>query len=222
MEANSVRILETNWLTHDVRQFRIEKPQGYSFVPGQATEVSIDESRWKNEKRPFTFTSLNSWPHLEFTIKIYKDHDGVTNRLGKVDKGDRLIIHDVWGAISYKGSGAFIAGGAGITPFIAILRQLGEEKSPDKNTLVFSNKTAADIILKDEFSKIRNLDVHHVLTRERQPGHHHGRIDAAYLGRVLPPEARNYYICGPEQFTADVLALLEKRGVKADALVFEK
>jgi predicted ferric reductase len=43
--------------------------------------------------------------------------------LGKLKHGDELIIR-VWGAIEYKGEGVFIAGGAGVTPFIAILRQL--------------------------------------------------------------------------------------------------
>jgi ferredoxin-NADP reductase len=222
MESHRVKILETKWLTHDVRQFRLEKPSGYAFVPGQATEVAIAEKEWENEKRPFTFTSLNSWPFLEFTIKIYNDHDGVTNRLGKLEKGDALIIHDVWGAISYRGPGVFIAGGAGITPFIAILRQLGAEKSRDKNLLLFSNKTAKDIILQEEFVPSESLEVRQVLTREKLAGSHHGRIDAAYLQTVLPRDAKNYYVCGPEQFTGDVLGILEKRGIKSEALVFEK
>jgi ferredoxin-NADP reductase len=42
----------------------------------------------------------------------------------KVKPGDQLIIRDVWGAITYKGKGVFIAGGAGITPFISIFRDL--------------------------------------------------------------------------------------------------
>jgi predicted ferric reductase len=43
-------------------------------------------------------------------------------RIRKLKHGDELIIRDVWGAIEYKGEGVFIAGGAGVTPFIAILR----------------------------------------------------------------------------------------------------
>lgn len=222
MESHRVKILETKWLTHDVRQIRTEKPPGYSFVPGQATEVAVAEKEWENERRPFTFTSLNSKPYLEFTIKAYNDHDGVTKRIGELKAGDSLIIHDVWGAISYRGPGVFIAGGAGITPFIAILRQLGEEKSSDKNLLLFSNKTAKDIILKDELSTVSNLDVRQVLTREKHADAHHGRIDADYLKKVLPAKTSNFYVCGPEQFTSDVLGFLEKHGVKAEALVFEK
>ena len=45
-------------VTHNVRQYRVQKPENYEFVPGQATEVSINKEGWKEEKRPFTFTSL--------------------------------------------------------------------------------------------------------------------------------------------------------------------
>src|SRR5262245_28192073 len=97
-----VSILSVHPVTHNVRSFRFEKPAGYTFHPGQATEVYINKEGWKKEKRPFTFTSLNEWPYLEFTIKIYSDHKGVTNELGSVKAGDKLIIRDVWGAIAYK------------------------------------------------------------------------------------------------------------------------
>jgi predicted ferric reductase len=60
---------------------------------------------------------------LEFTIKIYDSHKQVTKELAKLKHGDELIIRDVWGAIEYKGE-VFIAGGAGVTPFIAIFRKL--------------------------------------------------------------------------------------------------
>jgi ferredoxin-NADP reductase len=60
MEEHIVKILNTAKVTHDVIRFQVEKPQGYSFIPGQATEVSINVPDLKNDKRPFTFTCLNS------------------------------------------------------------------------------------------------------------------------------------------------------------------
>src|SRR6187549_726173 len=140
-----VKILSVKDITHNVKAFEFEKPAGYHFEPGQATDVSINNEKWKNELRPFSFTALNDWPHLQFTIKIYSDHDGVTNELGKLKEGDELIIRDVWGAIAYKGEGYFIAGGAGVTPFIAILRELHKENMVGNNQLFFSNRTPADI-----------------------------------------------------------------------------
>src|SRR5271170_4334320 len=120
MEGYPVRILSITEITHNVRQFNVEKPEGYVFTPGQATDVSLPEEAWKDQLRPFTFTGLNEWDHLQFTIKIYPERKGVTGQLGHRQPGQELVIHDVWGAIQYKGEGTFIAGGAGVTPFIAI------------------------------------------------------------------------------------------------------
>ncbi len=52
----------------------------------------------------------------------------ITNMLGKTNAGAELIIHDVFGAILYKGTGVFIAEGSGITPFISIFRDLNNKK----------------------------------------------------------------------------------------------
>src|SRR5258706_4751897 len=164
-----VKILSIHDVTHNVRSYRFAKPQGYRFEPGQATEVSINKEGWKEEKRPFTFTSLNDWPYLEFTIKSYHDHQGVTNELYKLKAGDELIIRDVWGAIAYKGEGYFIAGGAGITPFIAILRQLKNDNKIGSNQLYFSNRTEKDIILHDELDEMLGKNAHYIVTDSTDP-----------------------------------------------------
>jgi ferredoxin-NADP reductase len=71
MMAETLQILDIHQITHDVKRFTLEKPNVYTFTPGQATEVSIDKKGWREEKRPFTFTSLPEDENLEFTIKIY-------------------------------------------------------------------------------------------------------------------------------------------------------
>ena len=116
MEQHLVKIKSIDKVTHDVLQIVTERPQGYKFTPGQATEVSINKSGWQEEKRPFTFTCLPDDDYLEFTIKTYPSHKGVTNELLQLKQNDELILHDVFGAIAYKGEGIFIAGGAGVTP----------------------------------------------------------------------------------------------------------
>lgn len=87
-----VKIRSIQSLTHDVKQFKVDKPDGYSFEPGQACEVAINQPNWKEEKRPFTFTSLPQEDHLEFVIKSYHDHDGVTKALDSLQVGDELIV----------------------------------------------------------------------------------------------------------------------------------
>jgi ferredoxin-NADP reductase len=102
---NVVKILEIKQVTHDVKCFRLEKPAGYVFLPGHATDVSINKPGMEEETRPFTFTSLNQETYLEFTIKRYEDHHGVTDKLHQLHPGDELIIRESWGAIEYKGPG---------------------------------------------------------------------------------------------------------------------
>src|SRR4030095_11977266 len=136
MEHHIVKIQSIKNVTHDVLRIVVERPQGYKFTPGQATEVSINKDKWQEEKRPFTFTSLPDANFLEFTIKTYPLRKGVTNELLKLKPGDELILHDVWGAISYKGEGVFIAGGAGITPFLSIFRYLHSINKVGNNKLL--------------------------------------------------------------------------------------
>lgn len=222
MEQHIVKIISVHNVTHDVRAYRVEKPEGYQFIPGQATEVSIHSDKWKEERRPFTFTGLSDWPYLEFTIKSYHDHDGVTHALYQLQAGDELVIRDVWGAIAYKGPGCFLAGGAGLTPFIAILRQLQKDNVLAGNTLFFSNKKEEDIIYRDELDNMQGLQVHYILTREQQPGFLHQQIDEAFLKREVHNFSQPFYVCGPDKMVSDLTQCLQALGASPDAVVFEK
>ncbi len=222
MEEHIVRIESITPVTHNVKQFRLTKPQGYKFEPGQATEISINKNEWKEKRNPFTFTSLNSWPYLEFTIKIYPERKGVTNELGKLNPGDELILHDVWGAIAYKGEGYFIAGGAGITPFIAILRQLNSDNLIKSNQLFFSNRTADDIILHKELDAILGANAHYVITNENNTAFENGHINKEYLVGHVTDFTKRFYVCGPDKMVSDLSQTLKELGASADQVVFEQ
>jgi ferredoxin-NADP reductase len=210
MESHIVRILSIEPVTHNVRRYEVGKPAGYTFIPGQATEVAINKEGWTEERRPFTFTSLNEWDHLEFTIKSYNDHDGVTHQLGRLQAGDELILHDVWGAIQYTREGTFLAGGAGVTPFIAIFRQLHHEGRLGNNQLIFSNKTRKDIILEDEFRSMLGDRFINTLTEEEAPGYDHHVIDEAYLRERIAHFDQQFYICGPDPMVQQLREILTR------------
>jgi ferredoxin-NADP reductase len=217
-----VKILSAKYVTHNVRQFRLEKPSGYSFIPGQATELSINLEQWKDEKRPFTFTCLNSDDYLEFTIKTYTDHDGVTNQLSKLNAGDEVIIRDVWGAIEYKGEGYFIAGGAGITPFLAILRQLNNDGAIGDNKLFFSNKTDKDIILGDELKSMLGSNAVFTVTGQKDSMYDQRRINADFLKAGIKDFSKHFYVCGPDAMVEEISGLLAELGADTESVVFER
>jgi ferredoxin-NADP reductase len=222
MEEYIVKILSIDEVTHDVKRFKIEKPEGYSFIPGQATEVSVNIPSLRNERRPFTFTSLNSSGYLEFTIKIYSDHQGVTNELGKLKPGSELIIRDVWGDIAFKGEGVFIAGGAGITPFLSIFRELEYRKKIGGNILLFANKTKDDIILESELQWLLGDSFINILSDEKTEGYAHGYITEEFLKETIPLHSKNYYLCGPPPMMEAVLGHLSHLGISSNSITMEK
>jgi len=219
---HKVRIIEIKEVTHDVKCFRLEKPEGYEFSPGQATDVSIPQPGWEGELRPFTFTALQDAPYLEFTIKGYPDRHGVTDRLHHLKTGDELVIRDVWGAITYQGEGYFVAGGAGITPFMAILRDLHQKKKTGTNKLFFSNKTERDIIYKEELSQILGANALFTLTREKTDEFEHAKIDRIFLENHVGDFKRHFYVCGPDPMVAELMTVLQQLGATADSVIFEK
>ncbi|MCO6188133.1 FAD-binding oxidoreductase [Rhizobium sp. L1K21] len=205
-----------------VFQYDLEKPENFSFKPGQATDVAIDKDDWREETRPFTFTSLPDWDKLQFTIKSYPDHDGVTKQLMNLSPGDRLIIDDPWGTIQFKGKGVFIAGGAGMTPFLSILRDLRESGELAGNRLFFANKTVTDIFCKDEIDGMSGLAVHHVLSEEDRPGYLHGIIDEDFLKQHVSDFNQKFYVCGPPEMVKSVKQALKSLGANAEEVVFEE
>jgi ferredoxin-NADP reductase len=136
MDMNhEVIILRKKSLNHDVIQFRLERPVEYQFVAGQAIELMLNEPVSKGPA-PFTFTGLNTDAYLELTIKIYEEHRNLTAALAKLNVGDKLTITDPWDSYINKGPGVFLVGGAGITPFVALLRQMQVEGNAEESWLL--------------------------------------------------------------------------------------
>jgi len=166
--AYQVKIQNIGFITHNVLQIQTQRPENYQFTPGQAAEVAMDKEGWRDEKRPFTFTSLPSDGFLQFTIKVYPGHDGMTDMLQTIEQGNDLLVDDPWGAIAYKGEGTFIAGGAGVTPFISIFKDLAQKNKLSGNKLLFANKRERDIILESEFNKWLGNDFVNILSEEKK------------------------------------------------------
>lgn len=221
MESHIVKIKSIGKVTHDVLRIVLERPPNYIFTPGQATEVAVNKPGWTEERRPFTFTCLPGDDHLEFTIKTYPARKGVTNELLKLKPGDELIIHDVWGAINYKGEGVFIAGGAGVTPFISIFRYLQSVHQVDGNKLIFANKTKADIIYEQELTALLGKSFINILSDEDAKGYARGMITEEFLKENIESFDKIFYVCGPPPMMDAVQKHLTNLGVGDNSVVVE-
>ena len=210
---HQVLLKKIEFVTHNVLHLVTEKPEGYTFLPGQATELAIDKEGLREEKRPFTFTSLPEDGELEFTIKVYPSHDGVTKQW--------LIIGDSWGAIEYKGKGSFIAGGAGITPFIAILKDLHRNQRLEGHQLFFGNQTEKDIIYKGLLESWLGDNFYNILSDEDKEGYPHGHIDKNVLAQHDLDVTKHVYLCGPPPMMDALQADLYAMGLSKKLLVAE-
>lgn len=211
-------------LNKNVKRFVTSKPEGFKFEPGQATNITLLRDGYRSEPRPFTFTSIPKDEDLEFIIKLYYERDGVTDEMSDVKNGEKFQIDEAKGAISYQGPGVFIAGGAGITPFISIIRKLGDEGNLDGHSLWFSNSTEDDIFLEDELRDHFNDSNLKLLVSEpsEQTDYHAGKIDKQFLEAHEETLKEGFvYVCGPPQMTEDIVGLVKDLGVDEGMIVHE-
>lgn len=215
--AQSTRLLMSGFVTHDTRRFVIERPSGFRFEPGQGVELTIERDPWHGKGHPFTPTCLPGDEVLELTIKRYPEREGFTAALHDLEPGAPLTVSEAFGTITYQGPGLFIAAGAGVTPFLAILRRLAAERALEGHGLLFSNKTEHDLICGDELRHY--LGGRAVFTFTRGGGR---RIDTGFLSEHAGALDRHFYVCGPPGFVESVNQALIGLGVHPDRLVYER
>ncbi|MFE9909693.1 2Fe-2S iron-sulfur cluster-binding protein [Streptomyces clavifer] len=151
--------------------------------------------------------------------------------------GDVLELSPPQGAFALPeqpgGHHVLIAGGSGITPLATMAAAALREDPVCRITLIHSVPTAADALLSDELSELKDsfvdrLTVLYVLTRERHdsgaPG---GRIDHATLPRLLaavdtrPGPGTTYAVCGPAGLVSAVRRALTAWGADPDRIHYE-
>jgi len=103
-----------------------------------------------------------------------------------------------------------LAGGAGLTPMMQLIKAITSDPA-DKTqvTLIFSNTTEKDILLKEELDalagKHENLHVYHVVSKPSSSWRGlSGHVSKESIGRLLPSPSRGgdvmVLVCGPQGF----------------------
>lgn len=210
------KVLHKQEINHNVMRFHIERPYGYTFTSGQAIDLSIDQPGYELEVAPFTIVSDVGSSILELIIKIRPDKNSLTYGLARLDRGDVLQITEPWDTYKYKGSGAFIAAGSGITPFIPILKQIAIDGINLKmdHTMIYANKGKEDILFKTELKRFFGNNYVNVLSTDKEKNKASGRVDFYFLKKRITNLNQYFYICGPKVFEQEVRCNLLKLGAK--------
>ncbi len=222
--------------TPNIRTFRLmsagEPRLPFDFLPGQYLNLTLVIDGQK-VRRSYTIASAPSRAgYCELTVK--REERGLASRYlhDTVRVGDLLDVIAPSGRFTFTGtesqSVALVAGGVGITPLMAQIRYLTDMSWPGDIHLVYSVKTAQDIVFRDELDALRrrhpNLHVTVTLTRAQGPewSGERGRITPALLARVVPKiETSLVYICGPTEMTDPTRQMLRDLGVPDESIRVE-
>ena len=174
--------------------------------------------------------SLHPNNYLEFIIKSYPvedypSHSGITEKMIELEHEDQFILKEPFGSIKYKGKGLFLAGGTGITPFYALLKDLyfsdNIYDSIEGNRLIFSNSTHNDLFLEDELKDILGKkNVVFTLTKEEHTNYRYGKIDKDMIVKNNE-DIDYYYVCGPASFQEDIIQNLKDIGIGNEKIIIE-
>ncbi len=205
-QEHVLKIIDINQAAPNVKRFRLEKPLDFKFIPGHSVMVSLPEN--KSNVHPFSFTSTNDDPYLEFHIKKFDNPGNFTQQLHAQKVGDTVLLADIFGSIRYVGPGLMIAGGQAITPFIAILRQLKKDNALAGNILIHSIQTHQNIFLENELRSMLKENYVITLTQEKHPAFLHGRITPELLKKYILLNKKTY-ILGPDAFVSQIKTLIK-------------
>ncbi len=226
------KILDKIQLTHDTSQFRFAIPDGvdFNFLPGDHIKIYPDSNK-PLEFRPYTPTNIpEKKRNFELVIKHYPDGK-VSGFMEKQKIGDAVGIsgpqpggHFENGMASKIG---MVAGGTGITPFLSMIRSILKRNLPVEISLLYANKTADDIILKDELDKyaadFANFSLFYLLN-EAPPDWKMGirRIDKELMSEKLfkPSEDTFTFVCGPPMMQINLKKQLIELGHPGDRVIF--
>src|SRR3954468_21691679 len=217
-------VLESISETPRARTIVFDVPGWPGHRAGQHVDVRLTAEDGYQSERSYSIASPPEEQHLALTIERLDDGEVSPYLVDELRPGDQIELRGpiggyfVWEA-RLGGPLLLVAGGSGIAPFRAILRHHRAIGNTTPIRLLYSARTLADVIFREELMTMRTegvTDIRFTLTRERPEGWdgYTGRINAHLLGDVAwsPTERPLVYICGPTAFVETAASTLVALG----------
>ncbi len=211
----------------DIKTFRLARPEGFTFVPGQflPVRVSVDG---KPHVRCY---SISSSPDVRGYLEISVRRQGLVSTMlhATLRTGSTLAINRPAGQFVYPSADdrplALLAGGIGITPLLSMLRFALSSDPTRPVTLLYSARDRGALAFLNELRVIaeRHSQVRIGITlshdAEAQAPWRAGHIDAAMLRQYVPhPTHTVFCLCGPTPMMAAMEQMLRAEGVPPDQI----
>lgn len=179
------------------------------FKPGQFVMVTIlrDGKAWQRKAYSIA-SSPTDRDHLQIGFKV---HGEFTIAFAKLREGDPIEIDGPYGLFTFDEqavpSADFFAGGIGITPFMSMLRYAAAKQLTNDLTLLYCNKTAADIAYFEELqalaTKHDRIKVIFSVDKIDDPAWagERGIVSREMIERSCRTfQGKTFYLCGPKPF----------------------
>lgn len=182
------------------------------YVLNHATTDDRGSDRW------FTIASAPYERHVMLTTRFASQRGSTfKNALKALKPGDSVEVSDLDGDFIVsdpKKEYVFIAGGIGITPFRAILKEAVHAGTPLRATLLYANRDHVAAYKEELEAMARqnpNFKIHYVF--------HPKRIDEQIFREFVPDlKTPLFYVSGPEPMVESVGKMLELIGVSKDRI----
>jgi ferredoxin-NADP reductase len=214
--------------TPSVKSFRFSVPMWLEHLPGQHYDVRLTAPDGYSAQRSYSIASspLDAG-EIELTIDCLADGEVSPYFHDVVEVGDQVEVRGPFASyFVWRGNEPapvlLVGGGSGVVPLMAMLRHRARTASACPMRLVYSVRTAADVIYADELAAL-GADVTLTYTREPPEGWsgHTGRIDAALIGPAAQG-AMTAYLCGSNGFVEVASGLLLDAGLAPDTIRTER
>jgi ferredoxin-NADP reductase len=236
MTAFTLRLRQREEIAHGTMAFRFDKPDGFSFKPGQAIDLILSDPAVSGTEGARHAFSIVSAPH-EGTLEIatrMRD-SAFKNALARLPIGGAAEVDGPFGSLTLHNkldrAAVFVAGGIGITPFMSMLRHAAHVGLQQRLVLLYSNRRPEDSAFLTELQRLEGENPNfRLVPTMTQMGESRlpwtgatGVIDAALL-KEIAAELRDpiYYVAGPPAMVAGLRETLELAGVDGDDIRSEE
>ena len=211
--------------TPRVASLYFDIPEWQGHLAGQHVDIRLTADDGYVAERSYSIASPPEDRRVALTVERLEDGEVSPYLVGELRLGDKLELRGPIGGYFVWRTGEdrplfLIGGGSGVVPLMAMLRHRERMKSKAPTRLLYSSRTLADIIYREELdglaSAVDGVAVYHTLTREKPEGWtgFTRRVDEAMMQEVAWPKEQMpaVYICGPTTFVEAAASLLVSMG----------
>jgi ferredoxin-NADP reductase len=209
--------------TPHVKSFRLDLPMWMPHLPGQHYDVRLTAPDGYQAQRSYSIASSPlDEGEIELTVDRLEDGEVSPYLHDVLEEGDQIEIRGPFTSyFVWRGESPvlLVGGGSGVVPLMAILRHRRRTMPDLPMRLVYSVRTAEDVIYEEELGD----DAQVTFTREPPPSWtgHTGRIDAALLADPAFA-AGTAFVCGSNGFVEAASVLLLENGFQPEQVRTER